>query len=171
MNDRIRTITYGGVLSAVILLATFAIKFPIPTGYGYINFGDGAIFATAAILGPYAAISAGLGSALADLIAGYTVYMPATFVIKGAMGLLAGLVMHRYPRLPWYGQIFLFLACEIIMVGGYFVYEWAIYASLAAAAGQLIFNSLQGIAGIATGLAIVPLARKIRIRNLPADMV
>ncbi len=171
MNNRIRLVIYGGVLSAVIMLATFAIRFPIPTGYGYINFGDGAIFATAAVMGPYAAVSAALGSALADLIAGYPMYIPATAVIKGLMGLVAGFALHKYKKMPWYLMMVLFLICELIMVFGYFFYEWALYASLPAAAGQLIFNSIQGIAGIATGLAIVPLARKIKISQVHKDMV
>lgn len=171
MNNRIRIVIYGGVLSAVILLATDIIKFPIPTGYGYVNFGDGAIFATAAIMGPYAAISAALGSALADLIAGFPMYIPATALIKGLMGLSAGFVLNKHRTLPWYFQAVLFLFCEIIMVAGYFFYEWALYASFAAAAGQLIFNAIQGIAGIVTGLAIVPLARKIKISQFNGDMV
>lgn len=161
MKANVRTITYGGVLSAVILLATL-ISLPIPTGYGYINFGDGAIFATAAIMGPFAAISAALGSALADLVAGYSIYIPATAIIKGSMGLIAGWALSREKRLRWYVQLLVFLLCEIIMVGGYFFYEWFLYGA-AAAAGQLIFNSLQGIAGIATGMAIVPLARRLQV--------
>ena len=37
----------------------------------------------------YAFVSAGLGSALADVFSGYLVYAPATFVIKGLMALVA----------------------------------------------------------------------------------
>ncbi len=170
MNNKIRLIVYGGVLSAVIMLATL-FRFPIPTGYGYINFGDGAIFATAAVMGPYAAFSAALGSALADLIAGYPMYIPATVVIKGLMAIVAGFALHKYKNMPWYLMAVVFLVCEVIMVFGYFFYEWALYASLPAAAGQLIFNSVQGVAGIATGLAIVPLARKIKISQVHQDMV
>lgn len=148
-------------MAAVILLATFILKFPIPGGYGYINFGDGAIFAAAALLGPFAAICAALGSALADLLAGFPSYILPTFIIKGLMGLLAGLILQRRPQLNWVGQLLLFAVCEAIMVGGYFLAEIVLYG-VAAAVGTLIFNTLQGLAGIATGLAIVPLARKIK---------
>ena len=169
MSDKIRTLTYGGVLSAVIMLATL-LSLPMPSGYGYINFGDGAIFAAASILGPFAAISAAIGSALADLIVGYSLYMPATFLIKGLMGLISGFALRRSRHMPWYMMAVLFLLCEVIMVGGYFVFEWILYG-IAAASGQLLFNSLQGIAGIATGLAVVPLARRIRTNALPTDMI
>jgi uncharacterized membrane protein len=53
--------------------------------------------AAASILGPFAAISAAIGSALADLIVGYSLYMPATFLIKGLMGLISGF---RAPAQP-----------------------------------------------------------------------
>ena len=162
MKSKIRAITYGGILSAVILLATYIIKFPIPGGYGYINFGDGAIFAAAVVLGPFAGICAALGSTLADLLAGFPHYMLPTLLIKGLMGLIAGFVLIRKPRLPWTGQLLLFAVCEMIMVGGYFIAEIFLYG-LAAAAGTLVFNTLQGLAGIATGLTIVPLARRIKI--------
>lgn len=162
MHNRIRAVAYGGILSAVILLATWIIKFPIPGGYGYVNFGDGAIFAAAVVLGPFAAICAALGSLLADLLAGFPHYMLPTLVIKGIMGLVAGFVFQKSPKMTWPWQMGLFLVCEIIMVGGYFVAEIVMYG-LAAASGTLIFNSVQGLAGIATGLAIVPLARRIKI--------
>jgi uncharacterized membrane protein len=162
VSDKIRATTYGGILSAVILLATWVIKFPIPGGYGYINFGDGAIFAAAVVLGPFAAICAAIGSVFADLLAGFPQYMLPTLVVKGLMGLLAGVVLSRRKALAWPGQLLLFTTCEIIMVGGYFVAEILLYG-VAAAVGTLIFNTLQGLAGIATGLAIVPFARRIKV--------
>ena len=169
MKDKVRMITYGGILSAVIMLVTFvtAIPIPIPNIYGYINFGDGVIFATAVILGPFAGVCAGLGSALADLIAGYAMYIPATFLIKGSMGLLAGLVLKMKPQLAWYWQIVLFAACEIIMVGGYFLFEGLfVYATggrFIAASGALLANTIQGVAGIILGIGILPLARRIKL--------
>lgn len=162
MKDKIRLITYGGILSAVIMLATYVIRVPIPNAYGYVNFGDGVIFATAAIIGPFAAICAGLGSALADLIAGYTIYAPATFLIKGCMGFLTGLVLKKNPQLAWYILVALFASCEVIMIGGYFLFESVLYG-VEAAVGALLANTIQGAAGIAMGLVIVPLVRRIKI--------
>ncbi|NLN77230.1 MAG: ECF transporter S component [Armatimonadetes bacterium] len=161
MNKKILTLTTGGLLSAVILLATY-FSIPIPTGTGYVHLGDGAIFASAVLLGPFAAISAGLGSMLADLLTGFPHYMPATLVIKGLMGLVAGLAFRRFPHMKWTGQCLLFIVCALIMAGGYFVTEIYLYG-LAAAIGSLPFNGLQGLAGVVAGLALVPLMRRIRI--------
>lgn len=45
------------------------------------------------LLGPVCgAVAGGIGPALADLLAGYTAYVPATLVIKALMGLAAGLL-------------------------------------------------------------------------------
>jgi uncharacterized membrane protein len=98
VKSKIRAITYGGILSAVILLATYIIKFPIPGGYGYINFGDGAIFAAAVVLGPFAAICAALGSALADLLAGFPHYMLPTLLIKGPDGPFCRICLYPQAR-------------------------------------------------------------------------
>jgi uncharacterized membrane protein len=167
MKDKILKITYGGILSAVVMLATYAIKIPIPNSMGYFNLGDGVIFGIAAILGPFAAITAGLGSALADLAYSVPIYIPATFLIKGAMGFLSGMILMKKPDLRWFWQIILFAACEIIMIGGYFLYEYLLFDLSQGKAGYALaalpLNSLQGVAGIALGLAIVPLARRIKL--------
>ncbi len=160
MKDKILKIAYIGMLSAVVMLATYAITIPIPNGMGYFNLGDGVIFGISAIIGPYAAICAALGSALADLVV-FPLYIPGTFIIKGAMGLLAGGILKKRPGLRWYNLALLFIACELVMVSGYFLYETLIYG-YAAALGSVPANMLQGIAGVVLGLAIVPLARRIK---------
>ena len=45
-----------------------------------------------------AGIAGGLGSMLADLILGYSHYAPATLVIKGFEGLVAGFLGGRTPK-------------------------------------------------------------------------
>lgn len=161
MKDNVLKITYGGVLAAVVMLATYVIVIPIPGNTGYFNLGDGVIFGIATILGPFAAISAAIGSGLADLVAGYSIYIPATVIIKGCMGYLAGFVMFKKPNIRWYSLIVLFLVCELIMVCGYFFYEWLLNG-FGNAAAAIPMNLLQGIAAIALGMAIVPLARRVK---------
>ena len=173
LHGNVRRLTYGGILAAVILVATVILQFPIPAlRNGYIHMGDGAIMAAAMIIGPFAAISAGLGSALADLLSGYPTYAPATLLIKGCMGLIAGLAFKRKPNMPVYQAGLWFAFCEAVMVIGYFVYETFFYAlttspfnligGAAAAAAALPFNIIQGLAGVVLGLATVPLAARLR---------
>ena len=161
MNNKVVKIALGGVLSAVVLLATIAFPIPLPNHMGFINFGDGVIFGVSAILGPFAAIAAALGSGLSDYLLGYAIYIPATVIIKGCMGFLAGSVLKRFPKLPWYFMIVLFAVCELIMAGGYFLYESFLYG-VSAAVVTVPGNLMQGVAGIILGLAIVPLVRKVK---------
>ncbi len=161
MNNSVRKITYGGVMAAFILLATRVITIPIPNNMGYFNFGDGSIFAAAVVLGPFAAIPAGIGSALSDLLTPpYGIYAPATFIIKGLMGLLSGYVLMKRPKLPIPLQALLLITCELIMIFGYFAFEALMYG-VPAAIPQLLTNGLQGVAGVILGLAMMPLARRI----------
>ncbi len=83
----------AGMLAAAVAITTAYLK--IPLAFGYIHLGDALIFLSAAVLGPFAAVPAGIGSMLVDLLAGYVVYMPATFVIKFLVGLTAGFVLKR----------------------------------------------------------------------------
>ncbi len=160
MKDKILKITYGGVLAAVIMLATAFLSFNFSRGY--FNMGDGVIFGTAVILGPFASICAALGSALADLYLGYAIYIPATVIIKGSMGLLAGYVLLKKPNIRWYGLLLTFVACEAIMIVGYFAYEWLIYGFALALGNVIQTNLIQAAAGIVLGMAIVPLVRRVK---------
>ena len=80
---------WAGLFIALTVVATMVIQVPSPTG-GYVNAGDVLVILGGFVLGPlWGAVAAGAGSALADIFAGYIIYAPATFVIKGLMALTA----------------------------------------------------------------------------------
>lgn len=81
-------IILASVFAALTALLTLFVKIPIPGGSGYIHLGDTVIFIASCILpSPLAAISAGVGGALADFLGGYTVYVIPTIIIKVAVSL------------------------------------------------------------------------------------
>ena len=89
MENNTKKLVTSSLLAALICIATMSIKIPLPTK-GYLNLGDCIILFSAWTLWPmYGFLAAGIGSALADLFAGYAVYVHVTFVIKGAMALVA----------------------------------------------------------------------------------
>ena len=90
MQKRLRNLVYTAMMAALVAVATLFIHIPIPMQSGYCNLGDALILCSGALLGPWAAAAAAVGSAMADLLLGYAVYAPATAVIKGAMGWIAG---------------------------------------------------------------------------------
>lgn len=159
MTTQIRRFIFSGLMLALITVFTAFVKIPSPIGY--MHLGDGVIFATAALFGPWAGIIAGLGSALADLLAGYPMYILPTFLIKGAMGLIAGFYLVRSPKSKLPMQLAVFALCEILMVAGYYVCE-AFFLSYghAGALSAVPFNLVQAGFGIVLGGILVPLMRK-----------
>ena len=151
-HDRIIKIVLSGLFAAIIFVLTAF--FPIPLGHGYANAGDVFVVLSGIMMGPWAGLAAaGVGSAMADLYLGYSVYAPATFVIKALMVLVAVSIKRATPKLPDILRAILSgVAAELVMVTGYFLYEIILYG----AAGALLnipFNLAQG--GIAITAATV----------------
>ena len=151
MKDKtIRRLVLSAMFAALSCAATMVIQIPIATGY--LNFGDGLCLLAGWTLGPwYGFAAAGLGSALADLLAGYGAYVPATFVIKGLVALLAGLLLQlgQTKGTPAVWRLALTaLPAEAAMVLGYFGFETLVLGEAAAAAAAVPNNVLQAAAGI-----------------------
>jgi len=91
-NFNVKRITYGGLATALVFVATAIIpQIPVPFTEGYIHAGDSMIFVTAILLGwRYGAIAGGLGSAMADLFLGYSHWVIPTLIIKAIMGAIVG---------------------------------------------------------------------------------
>ena len=149
MSDQrrhLRKITFAGILAAFIFVGT---EIHVPTAIGHVNLGDVVILLSGYILGPIAAVPAAIGSALADLLAGYPQYIAPTFIIKGLMGLVAGLIMRRKPdhKVPFIKRLVAALIAEAMMIGGYFAFESLMYTT-PAAIGSLIPNLIQAAAAM-----------------------
>lgn len=147
------------MLAALTCVATIIIK--IPYGIGYFNLGDCIVLLCGWLMGPiYGAAAAGIGSALADMLSGYVSYAAVTFVIKALMACVAyGLARKRraLPKLLLAGAV-----AEAVMVGGYFVFETFLYGA-AAAAVNVPFNAIQGVAGIVAGVALTKIFSRAKI--------
>jgi len=159
MKKDLKPLIYASMMTALIAAATLFIQIPIPMDKGYCNLGDALILSSGALLGPWAGAAGAAGSALADLLLGYSVYVPATSVIKGGMGLIAGILCVKESKL-WKRSLWMILA-ECLMIGGYFLFEMMLYGA-AAAAGSLFGNGCQAVAGAAAGIAMWPVMQRIR---------
>lgn len=159
MQKSVCNLVYTAMMAALIAMATLFIHIPIPMQSGYCNLGDALILGCGALLGPWAAVSAAIGSGLADLMLGYAVYAPATAVIKGVMGLLAGRCCRRAQGAVRRGLWM--AAAEIWMVGGYFLFETALYG-VHGAAGSLLGNGCQAAVGLAAGYLLFPLMSRVK---------
>ena len=161
-NSRILQLSFGGMLAALIFVATSFFKLPVSITQGYIHLGDGFILLGAALLGnPTAIIAAALGSALADLLGGYTMYILPTFLIKGAVAVVAVAALAK--ERPLWVRIAGMIMAEAVMVLGYFLVEWLVLGyGLAAASGAVFPNIVQGLSGVIIGAALLPLMKRVK---------
>ncbi|NPV70180.1 MAG: hypothetical protein HPY55_05980 [Firmicutes bacterium] len=139
-----------GVFTALITLATTFLKVPGPTGFYHL--GDVFIYTAAAVMGgPFAAATASVGSALADVWAGYATFAPWTLVIKGVAGYVAGAVPTRYGRRY---RVPSMIAGALIITAGYAV-ATAVMFDPAAAVAETAGNLLQSGVGVLGAIALV----------------
>ena len=160
IQNKVLRLVLLAMFTAAIAVATAYVSFPTGLG-GYIHLGDGIIFMGAMLLGPAGTIAAGVGSALADILCGYTVFAPATFVVKATWrdrGIF-------YRRKGGYSPMLLIctVSCsEMVMIVGYFGYECIIW-DFQAALAEVPANGIQACAGIIIGAVSVPLVKKIKL--------
>ena len=156
----IRRLTTAGVLAASIVLLTTLVSIPIPAGLGYVNLGDmGVLLAGMLLGGGWGALCAGAASAISDVLLGYTIYAPATFVIKGLVALIAGLLFAKTKKKIRYVSLYL---AALIVPAGYFLYETLLYGS-ASAIPNILFNTMQCLIGavVATIIGVMLLKTKL----------
>ncbi len=167
MKDKtIKKLVFAALFAALSCVATMVIRIPTPIG-GYIHAGDAVVLLSAFLLGPWwGAAAAGLGSGLADLIAGYGLYVPGTFAIKFIVALLAGFLLGcKSVKSPLARAIIAGVIGEIVMVLGYLAYEALILGYGAAAVGGVPMNCIQGAFGVIAGSALYVALSKTKFFN------
>lgn len=165
-----KSIAIYALMSALVMVATFVVRIPMVATDGYLNLGDGVLLYCGVAFGPVAGlIAGGIGSALADMIAGYAHWILPTFLIKGFEGALAGMLFWALGK----GNKNRFLSASIssvpaalVMVVGYFFASWIMKGSAAVAWTSVPGNAVQGAIGVA--LALFLLATTARIKNFGA---
>ena len=156
MLSKTKKLIMAALMASLACVATMIIKIPSPLN-GYINLGDCIVLLCGWVLCPgYGFAAAAIGSALADVLSGYVIYAPATFVIKGVMALVAfamfKLLSKKIKKFP--ARIIGGVVAEIIMILGYFVFEGFLYG-FAPSLVNIPANAVQGAAGLIVGLLLV----------------
>jgi uncharacterized membrane protein len=168
-NNLIRKLTLGGLMIALVFVTTFSIKIPVPFTQGYIHGGDSMIFVAAILLGwKYGALAGGLGSALADLIGGYTHWVLPTLIIKTIMGALIGLIAQKSrnnKRLLSISQFLGMLVGGTWMVLGYYGAAAIIYGSFIVPIYSIPWNILQFAIGLIIACLIIVALKKTSIQE------
>lgn len=165
MNDKkIRALVTSAMMAALTFVATMVIRIPTPTN-GYVNLGDCFVLLSGWLLGPWwGGAATGIGSMLTDLLAGYTLYVPGTFLIKGLDALVASLLFRAMGRTTL-AAIVSGVVGEAIMVGGYFAYEAAYCKYGIGAVAGIPGNLIQGAVGLVIGFLLLKVFQKAHIAD------
>jgi uncharacterized membrane protein len=153
-----RAAAAAGVMAALVCVATMLIQIPIPATEGFFNVGDALVIIASLTFGPIVGgIAGGVGSALADALGGWYTWVPFTFVIKGAEGIIAGYIAGDKENWNIQRIIIAWIFGGLVMVGGYFIVQVYLYG-LGAATVELPFNFVQmtvaGVVGIPISLSL-----------------
>lgn len=164
MNSKTKEIVMAALMAALACVATMIIKVPSPLK-GYINLGDCIVLSAGWLLSPgWGFLAAGLGSGLADILSGYVIYGPATFLIKGLMALVAfygfQVLHHKCGDLG--SRIISGIAAELVMIVGYFIFAGFLYG-FGQAVVNIPANAVQGVAGIVIGIVLTKVVKKSKI--------
>lgn len=169
INGRIKTktIVEMALMIAIICLVTMTMK--VPTVIGYTHLGDGFVFVAAVVFGKRrGAIAAALGMTLADILGGYAIWAPFTFVIKAVMAYIAATLAYRndYNGDNVKNNIFAFAVAGAWMVLAYYLANAVIvryiyvksasfYESLVLALADIPANTMQIAVGIVVAILLL----------------
>ena len=151
LNERVVT---TGLMMALVVVMTMIIRVPVPATNGYIHLG------------------AGIGSALADLFAGYASYAPITLVIKGLMAVVMGLCID-YAIKKGFSKIGLqimevssMIISGLFMVAGYYLYASIISGNFIVPLSSIPMNCIQFGVGVVLAKILAMALTKTPAKNL-----
>ena len=140
---KMERLTRGGLLLALTAILTAFVRVPLPVGYAHL--GDGAVILSGLALGPFGAACAAVGTALADILSGFPIYIPFSLAVKGFMAWAAGRWLRGEERMSRRNLWILALILLCVPVG-YFPAD-ALYYGLDAAVLALPGNVGQAAVG------------------------
>ncbi len=171
LPSNILIISLIGIFTALSYVVTAFIQIPIPATGGYINVGDLMVMFTALLFGPIVGgISGGVGPMIADILSPYSIFAPATLIIKGIEGVLIGFIANpksKSSRIS-YRDIIAVIIGGLLIPFGYFIFEaYILNYGMSVALAEVPANFFQfGFAAIASILLITALRKNI-IESMP----
>ncbi|WP_426348387.1 ECF transporter S component [Alloiococcus sp. CFN-8] len=175
MNSKLRDLVQIPLMAAIIFVAAYMIHIPT-VGGGMVHLGDSMIFIAAVVLGKKrGAYASAVGMALFDILSGFAIWAPFTFIIKGTMAYIAGDILSKSRNLGFKAQLPAFLAASIFMVPAYFLAQVLIGALITGELGwkvALIYalkdvpaNIFQVGAGIVIAMPLLKGLEKTTVLN------
>lgn len=152
-------LVFTALMTALVFVATYLPHIPIPLGYAHL--GDAVIFLLA-LLAPRrsALVAACIGSALADLLGGFAIWIVPTLVIKFVMAE----IVCRVARSGAHGRrariVISLLLSSLWMAAAYTLAGAVLYASLPAALASSPGLLMEGLVNSVLALLLLPILRE-----------
>ena len=153
-------LVFTALMTALVFAATYLPHIPIPLGYAHL--GDAVIFLLA-LLAPRrsALFAACIGSALADFLGGFALWIVPTLVIKFVMAEIIYRVARRGGRIaPRMSIITALLLSSLWMAAAYTLAGAVLYASLSAGLASSPGLLMEGIVNAVLALLLLPMLRE-----------
>ena len=160
-KEQVVDIALAGVFTAIVFVFTMLIQVQIiPAKGGMVHLGNVPLFFAAAFFGKkVGAICGGLGMALCDLVTGWTIYAPATFIVVGLMGFVFGLIVKKKPTIL--NLLLATVAVLGIKIVGYYIYEIFLTGSFYTPVLSIPGNVIQIVTGAIIALPLILATRLV----------
>ena len=156
-------LTITAIFIALTFLATWLIKVQIPffaAKGGLVHLGNVPMFVAAMVYGrKTGAVAGAFGMALFDLMGGWILWAPFTFVVVGLMGYTVGLICEKSKMNPVLTNIIAVGVALIIKIVGYYIAEGVIYGNWIAPAASIPGNIVQVVTA---GIIVLPIIERIK---------
>jgi uncharacterized membrane protein len=169
INVKTKDLVTSALLIAVVFVSTSFIKIPSPLSLnsgGLIHMGNVMFFMAAIVFGKkQGAIAGAFGMGIFDVLNGYLIWAPFTFIIRGVMGFTIGYFANAHGRkgnnLKW--NIIGLVIASIFLVSGYFVANLILFHNIAAAISGIPGDLTQVAIGFILGVPLTIAVKKTKV--------
>jgi uncharacterized membrane protein len=158
-----KTIVITALFIALTFVATMInIRLPLMGNGGLIHLGNIPLFLAAMLFGKKTgAITGAFGMGLFDIVSGWAIWSPFTFVIVGTMGFVVGLITEKKTGNRVFLGILAIATALIIKVVGYYFAEVILYGNWVQPLGSVPGNIMQVVIA---GIVVIPIAGRLKKR-------
>lgn len=144
-----------------VFTAFINVRLPIGGNGGLIHLGNIPLFIAAIIFGKRTGCIAGaVGMGLFDLLSGWVIWAPFTFVIVGLMGFVVGLITEKKKKHIFLWYTLAIIAALAVKIVGYYFAEVILYQNFLVPFESIPGNIIQvSAAGIVTLIIAYPLSK------------
>lgn len=167
-NSRLFDLILTAMLVSLVFVATLFIniKLPITANGGLVHLGTAMLFIASILFGPKkGAIAGAVGMGLFDLVSGWTLWAPFTFLTRGLQGYIVGKIAWSGGR---NGSSFTFNLLAIVssipfMLAGYYICERVLFSSWVIPLASIPGNLVQNVVGLLVAIPVCVMLKKLPI--------